>query len=89
VLNVNNDVHGPSVIPKNGSIPENAKTFTSIYVLCEKPYILQGIIEYDLYPLSLVISQVLVGYTCELTNSSGYKSYSMTNYEISSIYMMK
>jgi len=27
-----------------------------------------------------------VDYTCELTNESGYKSYSMAIYEISSIY---
>jgi len=46
-----------------------------------KKYIPHVIIEYYLYP----ISPRLVGYTCELTNSSGYKSYSMTAYEISSI----
>jgi len=30
----------------------------------------------------------LVDYTCEITSSSGYKSYFMTTYEISSMYNM-
>jgi len=60
--------------------------FKGKYVLWEKPYIPHVIIEYDLYPLSLVLPR-LIGYTRDLINSSGYKSYSMTTYEISSIYL--